>query len=148
MAQRRTDDYSVKYTLAAPCGIYCGFCRAYYGTKSGLKGDCEGCRIRNKNCTFIRKDCPPLTKGTIHFCYECDTFPCAKLERLDGIYTKRYGYSPIKNLERMKSIGVDAWLDEQREKWTCPACNGHLNMHDAICVDCGALFKDLKIIRE
>lgn len=138
MAKRKTDDFSVKYTLAAPCGIYYGFCRAYLG---GTKTGCEGCRIRNKDCTFIRKDCQPLRKGTIKFCYECDKFPCARLEWLDGIYRKRHGYSPIKSLERMKSIGVDAWLDEQREAWKCPGCGGRLNLHDGKCADCGTKFE-------
>lgn len=148
MSRKQYDEFSIKYNLAAPCGMYCGFCRAYFGTKFGLKGNCEGCRVRNKNCTFIRKDCPPLRKGTIHFCYECDTFPCDKLKRLEGIYTKRYGVSLIGNLERIKSIGADAWLEEQREKWTCPACGGRLNVHDAQCVGCGAEFKELGLFRE
>jgi hypothetical protein len=138
MAKKRYDDFSVKYTLAAPCGMYCGNCRQYLAERTGLKIACEGCRIRNKNCAFIRKDCPPLRKGTIRFCYECDRMPCDKLKKIDALYTKRYGTSFVGNLERMESIGVDAWLDEQREKWRCPACGGRLCIHDAKCVDCGA----------
>ncbi|OPY28771.1 MAG: hypothetical protein A4E28_01335 [Methanocella sp. PtaU1.Bin125] len=138
MSKKLYDEFSVRYTLAAPCGMYCGFCRDYLaGRKDGKKG-CEGCRIRNKNCAFIRKDCPRLRKGTIRFCHECDTFPCEKLKTLDSRYTKRYGYSMIKSLDRAREIGADAWLQEMRDAWTCPACGGRLCIHDAVCVDCGA----------
>ena len=54
--------------LAAPCGIYCGACRQYLLWKKdlleerGYKIGCKGCRIRNKNCAFIRRYCPALKK--------------------------------------------------------------------------------------
>jgi hypothetical protein len=141
MAKKQYDDFSVKYTLAAPCGMYCGFCRDYLARQKDSSKGCEGCRIRNKNCAFIKKDCPPIRNGTIHFCFECDTFPCDKLKKLDAMYTRRYGQGMIKSLERIRSVGADAWLAEQRDAWTCPACGGRLCIHDAKCADCGAPIK-------
>ncbi|MCD1295772.1 hypothetical protein CUJ83_12260 [Methanocella sp. CWC-04] len=141
MAKKQYDDYSVKYALAAPCGMYCGFCRDYLAREKGLKKGCEGCRIRNKNCAFIKKDCPPLRNGTIKFCYECESFPCDNLKRLDSNYTKKCGYSMIKSLERIRSVGVDTWLGEQWDARTCPACGGRICIHDAKCFDCGAPLK-------
>ena len=82
--------------LAAPCGIYCGMCRQYLVLKKdlfeerGLKMGCKGCRIRNKNCAFIRRDCPSLRKNEIEFCHECENFYCQNLNKLDNMYRKRY----------------------------------------------------------
>ncbi len=118
--------------------MYCGYCRHYLWRELGLKAGCEGCRVRNKNCAFIRRDCPALRKGTIHFCYECSDFPCANLKKIDDRYRKRYHTSFIADLERMKTIGVDAWLQEKQEAAKCPACGGHLCIHDSKCYDCGA----------
>jgi hypothetical protein len=138
MAKKRYDDFSVKYDLAAPCGMYCGHCRQYLDREKGLKKGCEGCRVRNKDCAFIRKDCQPLRNGTIRFCHECGSFPCDKLKAIDSNYKKRYGTSLIINLDRIRKIGADAWLGEQRDAWKCPACGGRMCIHDAKCVDCGA----------
>lgn len=138
MPNKRYDDISVKYTLAAPCGMYCGFCRDYLARLRGLKEGCEGCRIRNKKCAFIRKDCPRLWKGEVMFCHECDAMPCEKLKRLDSMYTKKCGWSMLANLERIRSVGADKWLEEQQVKWTCPACGGRMCIHDGKCFDCGA----------
>lgn len=81
----------VNINLAAPCGIYCGICRQNLALKKekleekGLKWGCQGCRIRNKNCTFIRRDCDLLRKNKIDFCYECEDFACQNLEKIDRI---------------------------------------------------------------
>ena len=78
--------------LAAPCGIYCGTCRQYLVLQKnllqerGFKRGCEGCRIRNKNCTFIKKDCAKIRKMESNFCFECEEFPCANLIDLNDIY--------------------------------------------------------------
>ncbi|MFX1357676.1 MAG: DUF3795 domain-containing protein [Promethearchaeota archaeon] len=129
--------------LAAPCGIYCGACRQYLLWKKdlleerGYKLGCRGCRIRNKNCAFIRRDCPYLKKKKLEYCYECQSFPCDKLETLDNIYQERYSVNLIANLERIKEIGVENWLMEQKEFYTCPNCGGEICIHDTECYDCG-----------
>lgn len=64
--------------LAAPRGVYCGACPAYLRVKS-----CHGCRSetnqkrRSKYGCPIRRCC--LEDKGLHFCYECDKFPCPKL---------------------------------------------------------------------
>lgn len=129
--------------MAAPCGIYCGFCRQYLVLKKnlleekGFKMGCKGCRIRNKNCAFIRRDCPALRKKELEFCYECDKFPCQNLKKISNTYTERYSLSLIENLKRMKEVGVDTWLQEQEELYTCPKCGGEICIHDEECYDCG-----------
>ena len=133
----------MNHSLAAPCGIYCGACRQYLLKKKdlleerGYKQGCDGCRIRNKNCAFIRKDCSALRNNELDFCYECEKFPCQNAEKLDKTYQEKYNVSSIKNKERIKEIGVENWLQEQKELYTCPKCEGEICVHDAECYDCG-----------
>ncbi|MHA1191549.1 MAG: DUF3795 domain-containing protein [Promethearchaeota archaeon] len=133
----------IENNLAAPCGIYCGACRQYLLSKKGLleergyKQGCKGCRIRNKNCAFIRRDCPALKKGELEFCYECENFPCQKLQKIDSHYQEKYSVNMIGNLKRLEEVGVEKWLQEQEKLYTCPKCGGEICVHDAECYDCG-----------
>ena len=134
---------SHEMNLAAPCGMYCGACRHYLAREKGLleewglKSGCEGCRIRNKNCVWVRKGCVLLRKNQIAFCYECGDFPCAKLEKLDESYSRDYNISFIDNLLRIKEVGAEQWLDEQKHRWRCSECGGEVCIHDRECYDCG-----------
>ncbi|NHJ22625.1 MAG: DUF3795 domain-containing protein [Candidatus Lokiarchaeota archaeon] len=129
--------------LAAPCGMYCGACRSYLILKKNLleekgrKNGCKGCRIRNKNCSFIKKDCALIRKNEIDFCFECDSFPCSNLQRIDGRYSERYNVSFIQNLKRIQEIGFERWLEEQEILYRCPDCGGEISVHDKECFDCG-----------
>ena len=133
----------VDNNLAAPCGIYCGFCRQYLLWKKdlleerGYKVGCKGCRIRNKNCAFIRRDCLALKKKELDYCYECEQFPCQKLQKIDSQYQERWSVNLVENLKRIKEIGVEKWLQEQKELYTCPECGGEICIHDVECYDCG-----------
>ncbi|MFX0029561.1 MAG: DUF3795 domain-containing protein [Candidatus Hermodarchaeota archaeon] len=133
----------VDNNLAAPCGIYCGMCRQYLALKKelleekGLKWGCKGCRIRHKNCAFIRRDCPSLRKKELDFCYECEKFPCQNLQKIDALYRERYSVNIVKNLKRIKENGVEKWLQEQKLHYTCPECGGEICIHDTECYDCG-----------
>lgn len=130
-------------SLAAPCGIYCGSCRQYLALKKnlleekGLKLGCKGCRIRNKNCAFIRRDYSKLKYKEINYCFECVDMPCNNLKKIDDIYMERYSLSLIKNLIRIKEIGEKLWLQEQKKLYTCPECGGEICLHDNECYDCG-----------
>jgi len=103
----------------------------------GYKSGCKGCRIRNKKCVFIRRDCSLLRKNEIDFCYECDSFPCQKLQKLDNHYQQKYSVNLINDLKRIEEIGADTWLYEQEELYACPQCGGEICVHDAECFDCG-----------
>ena len=129
--------------LAAPCGVYCGACRSYLLLKKdlleerGYKSGCNGCRIRNKKCSYIKRDCALIRKNEIEFCYECDTFPCSNLKKLDEMYSKRYGVSQIKNLKRLQEVGFEQWIQEKEKLYQCLDCGGEICVHDAECFDCG-----------
>ena len=140
----------VDNNLAAPCGIYCGACRQYLLWKKdlleerGYKMGCKGCRIRNKNCAFIRRDCPTLKKKELDYCYECEQFPCQKLQKIDSQYQERYSVNLVENLKRIEEIGVEQWLQEQKRLYTCPECGGEICVHDAECYDCGLKYNPNK----
>jgi hypothetical protein len=133
----------VDNSLAAPCGIYCGACRQYLLWKKdlleerGYKMGCKGCRIRNKYCAFIRRDCPALRKKELNYCYECEQFPCQNLQKIDSQYQERWSVNMIENLKRIKEVGVEKWFEEQRELYICPKSGGEICIHDTECYDCG-----------
>ncbi len=129
--------------LAAPCGFYCGTCRHYLARTKGLltekrlKHGCGGCRIQNKRCSWVKRDCVLLGKRLVAFCFECDEFPCDNLRKLDERHHRDYGVSDFDNLRRIREIGAREWLREQSEKWMCPECGGNLCVMDGVCYDCG-----------
>ena len=129
--------------LAAPCGFYCGTCRHYLARAKGLlkeknlKHGCKGCRIQDKNCAFIKKDCALTRKHEIEFCFECDNFPCENLIKLNQRHYRDDNLRMIDDLRRIKKIGAKQWLKEQEEKWRCPKCGGNICVMDGECYDCG-----------
>ena len=51
----------------------------------------------------------------LQFCFECEDFPCTYVNefRSDGI---SHHERTIENLEKMKEIGIEAWIEEQKRK--------------------------------
>ena len=54
------------------------------------------------------------SKGHDH-CFQCRDFVCEKLDSFagDGVYHHRRS---VENMKRIKKMGIEAWLEEQREK--------------------------------
>ena len=129
--------------LASRCGVYCGACRSYLLQKKdlfeekGYKRGCKGCIAQDKNCAFLKKGCKPLRTKEIEYCYECEKMPCDQLRRVSNPYKVKYNVDIVGNLKRMKEIGVELWLEEQKILYTCPECGGEICVHDAECFDCG-----------
>ena len=129
--------------LVAPCGMNCRYCEAHLmhmrgRTRNRYRG-CAGCRPRNKNCAFIKKRCDKLQKQEIVFCYECDAFPCEQLLKLEKRYQDRgWDCSVVVNNERIREIGLDAFIKEQKKHFTCPKCGGDFCIHSGECYDCGS----------
>ncbi len=49
--------------------------------------------------------------------------------KLDKRYKKSYGLSVIENLDRIKIVGLERFVAEQKEIWACIACGEVLCMH-------------------
>lgn len=124
--------------ILAPCGINCSLCLAY----ERKKNKCDGCYaedgVRAKHCESCRiKLCEGHNGKPNSLCIECEKFPCKWMKQIDVRYVKGYGVSLIQNQERYKSLGEEAFIEEEKKKWTCPSCGQSLCIHREICQKCG-----------
>lgn len=124
--------------LIAPCGMNCGLCMCFLREKN----TCCGCRSGDEGkaksvlaCT-IRK-CETARTSQSGSCSECDRLPCARLKRLDARYRKKYRMSMIENLMAIRKGGVEAFVESERKRWTCPECGRMQCVHTAECIYCG-----------
>lgn len=124
--------------IVAPCGVNCSLCRAYireHNACTGCRGD--DCNKSNASLTCSIKNCSQLETGNHQFCFSCSKYPCSDLRHLDERYRTKYGVSVIANLERIKSVGIAAFVAEETSKWSCTECGTRLCMHKPKCVNCG-----------
>ena len=132
----------MKIELIAPCGMNCGICSSYLALTNDLKQTtiripyCSGCRIRNKQCSFIKKRCDKLLKNKIKYCFECEDFPCKRLQDLNKRYRTYFRMSMIENLENIKKVGIEKFLRQQKKKWMCQKCGKTICCHNGICFNC------------
>lgn len=124
--------------LVAPCGMNCGLCMCYLRAKNR----CLGCRAEDDGkaksvlaCT-IRK-CETLRLAESGFCIECKKLPCPRLKRLDIRYRTKYRMSMLENLQGIRDVGIEAFVESERERWACPECGGLQCVHTVECVYCG-----------
>jgi len=129
---------SIKASLIAPCGINCGLCLAYQRQKN----KCPGCRYSLpgkpyscQNCIIV--NCNYFTGNKEKFCYNCQSFPCQRLKRLDKRYRAKYGLSVLENLMSIKSEGIRNFICNERQKWRCIKCGELICMHRKDCPICG-----------
>lgn len=124
--------------LIAPCGMDCGLCRGHLRAQNR----CPGCNgddaAKPRYCMTCKiKTCSIIASGASSFCFECDSFPCARQRQLDKRYRTKYGMSTIENLIRVREIGVEAFVASERLKWVCPQCCSLLCVHLPECGVCG-----------
>ena len=104
--------------LVARCGMNCGLCYAYLRKKN----KCSGCRGADSDKTITRLNCTLKNcgKSDSEFCFDCEEFPCKRLKNLDKRYRLKYHMSMIENLINLKKAGIDRFVENEKEKWTCP----------------------------
>jgi len=128
--------------LIAPCGMNCCLCIAYQFKEKDInkrgfhKKYCSGCIPRGENCTHMRDACELLAKGSIRFCFECESFPCKRLKALDKRYRTKYHMSMIENLNYIKEFGMEEFLKKERDKWRCTECGATICCHNGLCLNC------------
>ena len=139
MTQKQsTKTIPISKTLIAPCGMNCRLCRAYVRDKK----PCPGCRAddnsKSKSCiTCHIKNCEKIVSGGIKYCFECDSFPCARLNHLDKRYRTKYGMSMIENLVNIKKFGIRDFIRNEKERWSCRECGQLICVHKPQCLCCG-----------
>ena len=125
-------------SLVAPCGMNCGICSAYLREKN----KCLGCRVPDdkKPITRVRckiKTCEVYVNEKSEYCYQCAGFPCTNLRQLDHRYRTKYNMSMIENLEYIKERGIQAFVRNEKIRWTCQVCGGIICVHKKHCIRCG-----------
>lgn len=120
----------IEASAASVCGLFCGTCPSF------LDGECEGCLSKKNSCYCNNhfKNC--ADEKRITRCYECHYFPCQKLEEfkeshfVNGI---SHHHNIILNLKRMKEVGVEAFIEEEKEANTCPVCGKMIVWYEKKC---------------
>lgn len=139
---RLLTDKSVKTNLIfpgeiAPCGMNYRLCRVYVrGRKAcpACKGD-DSVKPKTRITCHV-KNCEKLSSAEDRYCFNCDNFPCAKLQHLDKRYRRSYGMSMIDNLENIRKFGMKCFIDREKERWTCPECGEIICVHEPECLSC------------
>ncbi len=75
------------------------------------------------------------------YCYQCDEFPCKRIEKLDKRYREKYHMSVIENLENIRDYSLVQFLENEKMKWTCRECGEIICVHDGSCIGCGKKYK-------
>ena len=128
--------------MIAPCGLDCSIC-----SRAQLKENpCPGCNGPDENkpefcakrCGIIL--CTKRKENGYRFCDECPDFPCEDVMEKENRYTSKYPLkeSVLANLKMIREEGMDAFLKQQRELFTCPHCGAPVSVHTGICSGCNA----------
>jgi len=121
--------------MIAPCGINCLGCKAHIMQKK----TCPGCLSDSPAKAASCRNCLIKTCAAEHglkSCGECQTFPCRLITHIDKRYRLRYSLSLVENGLFLKQNGMEAFLDREKERWTCPECGGVICLHNHICRSC------------
>jgi hypothetical protein len=137
------------------CGLYCGACPILKANVEGTvvtKAEewelpaadlvCNGCK--SKINAGLSADCVMRLCAQDHgleSCGDCDDFPCGTIQTFE-----RDGYPHhtlvIANQRAICMYGVDAWLEKQKERWSCPKCGEGFTWYEEECAKCGAELYD------
>ncbi len=140
--------------MIAFCGLYCGACsfkvayeennrshlrtmpEKYREYENAPLEFCPGCRLDTDEGCKIR-NCA-RSRGLAH-CGLCSEFLCSELRGFndDGI---PHHSEVIKNLEHLNQVGEQAWLHEQKKRWSC-TCGAKRSWYLKECHHCGERFK-------
>lgn len=137
---------------AAVCGLYCEACSLFIGTMedperlkwiaarfqvSEEAAKCYGCRSEKRfpHCDNCKMSACAAERG-IDFCSECEEYPCQHLKEFQS--ERPHRIELWDDLERIKAVGHEQWLQEIRERYTCPTCTTINSAYDLKCRKCGA----------
>ncbi len=136
---------------AAICGLYCTGCSIFIASHEdparlkviadrwGVPVEqihCDGCRstVRTPYC----RECTLFACATERghdFCGECADYPCERLREFQA--ERPHRIELWRNLDRIRTAGVETWLEEMREHYRCHSCSTINSTYDAVCRRCG-----------
>lgn len=137
--------------IAGICGLYCGGCTVYIGTKedphrlgylanrTGQRIEelkCEGCRSNRlsgycKTCHM--KECA-REKG-VDFCGDCESYPCEEIKNFQKELPHRWDL--FESMTYLKKNGLDKWYEQMKEDYSCKSCGETNSAYDLKCRKCG-----------
>jgi len=131
-----TSQTNIPSILIAPCGLNCGICMAYLRKRNR----CVGCNIESpekpNHCSVCKiKNCTERPDGS-RFCFDCTKYPCTRLKNMDKRYRTRYSMSMIENLNGIKDLGLDRFMEFENTRWVCPKCGNPICVHNKRCYRC------------
>jgi hypothetical protein len=136
---------------AAVCGLFCNACSIFIGSHEDSdrlalfasrmgwsleQAHCEGCRSQKR--TPYCAACGLYAcaeRRALAFCGECSDYPCKELD--DFKRERPHRIEIYDNLARIGEAGVETWLAEAKEHYSCPACGTLNSAYDLKCRSCG-----------
>jgi hypothetical protein len=120
--------------LIAPCGMNCAVCMMHLREQN----PCQCCRASDEGKPITRTKCKIKTCNQLRgsYCFDCEDFPCKKLNHLDKRYRSKYQISVIENLQNIRQYGLHSFLKSEEAKWTCKHCKGLVYLHTKSCITC------------
>ncbi|MDZ4182647.1 MAG: DUF3795 domain-containing protein, partial [Candidatus Cloacimonadaceae bacterium] len=113
------------------CGIYCGACLCNIVRESGNIEEMAkklGRSVEQLSCTdcksALHRDCCFVTCCTAkgyENCSQCPDMPCEEISKFANDGHKHHAMI-LPNLMRIREIGMQAWLEEQKRAYTCKHC--------------------------
>ncbi|HAE61301.1 MAG TPA: hypothetical protein DCG38_03040 [Eubacteriaceae bacterium] len=121
--------------MFAPCGMNCMVCYKHCYHKKPCAGCLNSDAGKPEHCRKCKiKEC--VGKKGVSYCYECSEYPCKQIKNLEKSYNIRYGASLILNSQFVKENGLNKFMKQQKEIYTCPNCGGIISIHDSECSEC------------
>jgi hypothetical protein len=124
----------------APCGVFCGACPSF-------KKSCLGCSSNDKNQKRKSKwgckirDCC-YNKKELDYCAYCEEFPCKIIHKKllsshkdDPAF--KYRFEIPDNFIKLKEMGLDGYINYQKDRWKCSLCGGLIHFYYYRCSKCG-----------
>lgn len=93
--------------LLSLCGLNCGLCPMFLGKY------CGGCGNGNQSCSIAR--CA-MERRNVEYCFRCPEYPCQKCGQPDVYDSFITHQRRLEDLEKARSIGIEAYNREQQEK--------------------------------
>jgi hypothetical protein len=122
-------------TSVASCGVICDLCSGFQRNKNKCVG-CNNAGNKPYHCTVCSIKSCPEKNGNEKLCNRCDKFPCKRIKHLDQRYRIKYGESPIENLQRITQIGLENFINLEKEKWKCIQCGQLVCVHRNVFCYC------------
>ena len=136
------------------CGLNCGACHMLIANEEkneqwlAATAEKQNRKLEDMRCHGCKTDITAIfcancgmrmcaREKNLEFCSECSDYPCQKIKSFRNDDAPHHS-AIIKNLERIRAIGKQKWLVEQRERWSCAECGTRFGWYSEKCSKCGA----------